>query len=103
LTRTPAFDICPLPRTGGEASQAMAIDRDGFRLSQVAACIAHASTYLLTEEEADEIVDRQVETIERESNDVCELARLSEVDRRRFWHGAFLNPYATEGESRADA
>jgi serine/threonine-protein kinase HipA len=97
LTLTPAYDICPLPRTGGEASQAMAIGRDGYRLSQVAACVARASTYLLTEEEAREIVDRQVETIKREWDDVCELAGLSEVDRRRLWHGAFLKPYATEG------
>ena len=74
----------------------MAIDRSGYRLSQVAACIARADTYLLTEEAAREIVDRQVATIEQEWDDVCELARLSDVDRRRLWHGAFLNPYAIE-------
>jgi serine/threonine-protein kinase HipA len=100
LTLTPAYDVCPLPRAGGEASQAMAIGRDGYRLSQVAACVARASTYLLTEEEAREIVDRQIETIERDWDDVCELARLSEVDRRRLWRGAFLNPYATESYLR---
>jgi len=99
LTLTPAYDICPLPRAGGEASQAMAIGRDGYRLSQVAACVARASTYLLSEEEARKIVDRQIKTIEREWDDVCELASLSEVDRRRLWRGAVLNPYATEGYS----
>ncbi len=97
LTLTPAYDICPLPRAGGEASQAMAIGRDGYRLSQVAACVARASTYLLTEEEAREVVDRQVETIETGWDEVCDLARLSEVDRRRLWRGAFLNSYAIEG------
>lgn len=97
LTLTPAYDICPLPRAGGEASQAMAIDREGFRLSQVAACVAHAPTYLLTEEGARTIVDGQIETIEREWDEVCDLARLNEVDRRRLRGGAFLNPYATEG------
>lgn len=96
LTLTPAYDICPLPRTGGEASQAMAIGRDGYRLSKVAACVARASTYLLTEDEAGEIVDNQIDTIEREWASVCELAQLSEVDRRRLWHGAVLNPYAIE-------
>jgi serine/threonine-protein kinase HipA len=100
LTLTPAYDICPLPRAGGEASQAMAIGRDGYRLSQVTACVARASTYLLTKEEAREIVDRQIETIKTDWDDVCDLARLSEVDRRRLWRGAFLNPYATEGYSR---
>ncbi len=96
LTLTPAYDVCPLPR-GGEASQAMAIGRDGYRLSRVGACVARASTYLLTEAEAREIVDRQVETIETHWDEVCDRAGLSEVDRRRLRRGAFLNPYATEG------
>jgi len=99
LTLTPAYDICSLPRAGGEASQAMAIGRDGSRLSRIASCVARASTYLLTEEEAREIVDGQIDKIEREWSDVCELARLSEVDRRRLWHHAILNPFATEGYS----
>jgi serine/threonine-protein kinase HipA len=97
LMLTPAYDVCPIPRAGGEASQAMAIGRDGYRLSQIVACIARASTYLLSEDEARKIVDSQIETIEREWDDVCELAGLSEVDRRRLWRSAFLNPYATEG------
>jgi serine/threonine-protein kinase HipA len=73
LTPTPAYDICPLPRTGGKASQAMAIG-DGHLLSRVAACVARASTYLLAEEEAREIVAHQIETIENEWDEVCELA-----------------------------
>lgn len=75
----------------------MAIGRDGSRLSQVAACVERASSYLLTADEARGIVDGQTETIEREWDEVCELAGLSEVDRRRLWQGAFLNPLATEG------
>lgn len=39
----------------------------------------------------------QIETIEEEWNDVCELARLSEIDQRRLWSGSILNPYALEG------
>jgi serine/threonine-protein kinase HipA len=97
LTLAPAYDICPLPRAGGEASQAMAIGRDGFRLSQVAACVARASTYLLSEQEARTIADAQIETIEREWEDVFAEARLSEVDRRRPSGNAFLNQYALEG------
>jgi serine/threonine-protein kinase HipA len=97
LTLTPAYDICPLPRTGGEASQGMAIGRDGFRLSRVAACIDRASTYHLSEADAREIVDRQIESIEHEWDEVCDLARLNEVDRRRFRAGAFLHPFAMEG------
>lgn len=97
LTLTPAFDICPQPRGGGEASQAMAIGPGGFRLSQVAGCLDAAPAYLLSPEEARDIAARQAETIEAEWSDVCELARMTEIDRRFFWRRQFLNPYALEG------
>jgi len=97
LTLTPAYDICPQARSGGEAAQLMAIGRDGWRMSQVAGCIECASTYLLSDEEAREIVDGQIETIESEWDDVCDLARLAEGARAFFRGRQFLNPYALEG------
>lgn len=97
LTLTPAYDICPVPRAGGETAQAMAIGADGYRFSQVAGCVARASTYLLSEAEAREIVDHQIEVIETGWADVCDRAGLTEVDRNSFWRRQFLNPYATEG------
>lgn len=97
LTLTPAYDLCPGPRGGGEATQAMAIGRDGYRFSQVVGCVSRASVYLLREAEAREIVDRQIETIERGWAEVCDLAGLTRVERDGFWRRQFLNPYATEG------
>jgi serine/threonine-protein kinase HipA len=97
LTLTPAYDITPMPRAGGETAQIMAIGRDGFRMSQVAGCVTHAGEYLLSAQEAHEIVDHQIDVIETQWDEVCELAQLSEVDRRWFWGRQFLNPYATEG------
>lgn len=97
LTLTPAYDICPAPRAGGETAQAMAIGHDGFRFSQVAGCVARAGTYLLSEAQAREIVDRQIEVIETQWAEVCEQADLTEVERNGFWRRQFLNPYATEG------
>ncbi len=97
LTLTPAYDICPQPRAGGETAQIMAIGEDGYRMSQVAGCVARASTYLLSETDAREIVDHQIDTIEADWADVCDQAALTEVDRAGFWHRQFLNPYATEG------
>ncbi|HET7509757.1 MAG TPA: HipA domain-containing protein, partial [Solirubrobacterales bacterium] len=96
LTLTPAYDICPQLRSGGEASQAMAIGRDGFRMSQVAGCVTAAPTYRLTEAEAREIVDHQIETIRSRWGEACDLARLTEVERAYFWKRQFLNPYALE-------
>ncbi len=99
LTLTPAYDICPQPRGGGETSQAMAIGSDGFRMSQLAGCVARASTYLLTERDARELIDQQVEAIEHEWDEVSEQARMTEVERSYFWKRQFLNPYAFEGYS----
>ncbi len=97
LTLTPAYDICPAPRAGGETAQAMAIGGDGYRMSQVAGCVERASTYQLSEADARAIVDAQIEAIESDWDEVCDLAALTEVDRKRFWRRQFLNPYATEG------
>ena len=97
LTLTPAYDICPQPRSGRTAKQLMAIGRDGYRESQVAGCVSRASVYLLEEGEAREIVDRQIEVIESEWDAVCDLAKVSAVDRANFRRSQFLNPYATEG------
>jgi serine/threonine-protein kinase HipA len=97
LTLTPAYDICPQPRAGGETAQIMAIGQDGYRMSQVAGCVTRASTYLLSEPDAREIVDHQIDVIATHWPDVCDHAALTEVDRAAFWHRQFLNPYATEG------
>ena len=94
LTLTPAYDICPQARSGGEAAQIMEIGRDGWRLSQVAGCVKRSDAYLLSENEAREIVDHQIEVIEIQWDEVCEQAKLSEVDKRGFWQRQFLNPYA---------
>ena len=100
LTLTPAYDICPQLRSGGEAAQIMAIGRDGWRMSQVAGCVERASTYLLSEAEAREIVVSQIETIEGQWDEVCDLAGLTQVERAGFWERRFLNPYALEGYER---
>ncbi len=97
LTLTPAYDICPQPRAGGETAQIMAIGEDGYRMSQVAGCVARASTYLLSEADARAIVDHQIDVIENQWNEVCDLAALSEVGRAGFWRRQFLNPYSLEG------
>jgi serine/threonine-protein kinase HipA len=101
LTLTPAYDICPQPRAGGEAAQLMAIGRDGWRMSQLAGCIDRANEYLLSEAEAREIVDRQIEVIERDWDEVCDLAGMTTVERAGFRGRQFLNAYVLEGYGRA--
>jgi serine/threonine-protein kinase HipA len=97
LTLTPAYDICPQPRSGGEATQAMAIRRDGYRYSQLAGCVAAASdTYLLSRAEAQDIIDYQVATIRTEWDEAADVARLTAVERDRLWRRQILNPYVLQ-------
>jgi serine/threonine-protein kinase HipA len=97
LTLTPAYDICPQPRSGGEATQSMAIRRDGYRYSQLAGCVAAAAdTYLLSKAEAKGIINHQVDTIRTEWDEAADVARLTSVERDRLWGRQILNPYALQ-------
>jgi serine/threonine-protein kinase HipA len=96
LALSPAYDICPQPRSGGEATQAMEISIAGFRHSRLDGCVAAASEYLLSEAQARAIIDQQVDTIRRDWDEVADLARMTETERAGFWGRQFLNPYAFE-------
>lgn len=93
LRLTPAYDICPQGRAGGEASQAMLIFGNN-NLSQLKVCRANAHNFLLTAEEARNIFEKQQTTIETQWEEVCAAAKLSEVDKQLFWRRQFLNPFA---------
>ena len=96
LRLTPAYDICPQGRTGGEATQAMLILGDR-RKSQLSLCLEAASAFLLHGDRARAIVAHQVEVIKSDWARTCDEAGLSEVDRAFLWRRQFLNPYAFEG------
>ena len=95
LTLTPAYDICPQGRTGNEASQAMLISGDN-NLSRLKTCLETAQNFLLSEDEARDIFGRMTAVIEEHWKDVCEEARLNEVDKKLLWRRQFLNPYSIE-------
>lgn len=96
LTLTPAYDICPQGRTGGEASQAMLIVGDK-RLSQLTVCLEAASNFLLSQDRARAIIDDQIAAIRANWTKVCDEAGLTEVDRAFLWERQFLNPFALQG------
>ncbi len=93
LAMTPAYDICPQARTGGEASQAMLINGND-RLSRLTTCLGAAGNFLLSVDEAKSIATGQIRTITDRWQEVCDEADLSEVDRALFWRRQFLNPFA---------
>jgi serine/threonine-protein kinase HipA len=102
LRLTPAYDISPMLRTGGEASQAMIIgdESDRFRLSEVAGCVQRAHLYQLTEAEAREIVDRQRDVIDHQFDEVCDLAALAEEPRTQL-RQVMPHRFAIEGYDRS--
>lgn len=95
LTLTPAYDICPYLRVGGEAHQAMALGTgdDPYRLSNVGGCVDRAGLYGLSRAEALEIVERQRETIEASWDEACDEAGLTSRQRRALRH-VFPHEYA---------
>lgn len=96
LTLTPAYDICPQGRTGGEATQAMLITGQN-RFSQLMVCMKAAPHFLLQEARARAMINTQLETIRAQWETVCDEAKLSEFDRALLWGRQFLNPFALEG------
>lgn len=96
LSLTPAYDICPQPRTGGEAGQAMLIIGNR-RSSQIATCLAAAAHFHLDQPGAIAIVDAQLTTIGEHWAALCAEADLGPVDRTLFWGRQFLNPFAFYG------
>jgi serine/threonine-protein kinase HipA len=93
LSLTPAYDICPQSRTGGEATQAMLI-MGQERASQIALCLKAAPLFLMNNAEAVLLATKQVKTIKQRWPAVCDEAKLSKVDRNFLWRRQFLNPYA---------
>ena len=102
LELTPAYDLCPQIRSGETSAQAMSIDRDGIRDSSFAACLRAAPVYGLTTGQAREVIDAQIEVMERDWTEVADLARLTEAQRNLLWHRQILNPHAGYGYTSGD-
>ena len=98
LTLTPAYDICPQGRTGGEATQAMLITNNK-RLSQLTLSMQAAPQFLLNVDRAHAIITLQLANIRANWNQVCDEAGLTEVDRAFLWGRQFLNSFALQGWS----
>lgn len=102
LTLTPAYDLCPQMRYGGEASQAMLIIGND-RSSRLVTCLAGAKSFMLSIQEARQIIDKQVDVINKNWQFVCDEARLSPIDRSLFQGHLFLNAYAFEGYKASES
>ncbi|WP_370614361.1 type II toxin-antitoxin system HipA family toxin [Mumia sp. Pv 4-285] len=96
LSLTPAYDVCPQPRSGRTAQQAMAIGRDGSRESKLQVCRNAADIFMLSGRAADEIIDAQVEGIRSHWSDAADSATLTAQERAYMWERQILNPFVFE-------
>jgi serine/threonine-protein kinase HipA len=83
LTLTPAYDICPYLRSGGEATQAMRLGTgdDPYRFANIGGCIDRSHLYGLSRDDALAIVEQQRETIDASWDEVCDAVALTERQR----------------------
>jgi len=95
LSLTPAYDICPQARTGNTATQAMQIVGNNNK-SQIATCLDAAGIFLLSRQQALELIEKQIKSITNNWNAVCDLAEINLIDRKLFASRQFFNPYAFE-------
>ena len=96
LQLTPAYDICPQGRVGGEASHAMLI-HGTTNTSQLTECLRAAPSFHLEQEKALQVMFAQTAAIRDGWDAVCKEADVSEVDAALFRGRQFLNPFAFEG------
>jgi serine/threonine-protein kinase HipA len=96
LSLAPAFDICPQSRAGGEVSQAMAIGGHRGNLSTLDNARSVSQHFMLSRDEASDLIDRQVKIVKTEWTSVCNTAELAQGERDRLWESAVLNPFCLE-------
>jgi serine/threonine-protein kinase HipA len=96
LTLTPAYDICPQGRAGNESSQAMKIAGNN-NLSQLKLCLEVAHRFLISEDDAREVLAKIENVIRTCWKDVCDEAQLTDVDKKLLWGRQFLNQFSFEG------
>ena len=92
LSLTPAFDICPQPRSTGEATQAMAFGNNDERRSRLAACVGAAAIYQLPPRVASDIVEECTAVVVDQYEDVCASVGVTEFAKDLLWQRAVANP-----------
>lgn len=91
LTITPAYDICPQPIFGGTSCQSMFITGKRSH-SFLANCLSAASNFLLSEEQALQIMENQITVIAENFKTIWKEAELESPKENSMAARQFLNP-----------
>lgn len=97
LSFTPAYDLAPQLRTGYEATQAMKINGVQGNLSTLVNVLSIHETFLLEEQEAKSIINRQIDILDTYWLDLCKKAKLSAPERARLWGSVVKSNYCLQG------
>lgn len=93
---TPAYDITPFPRAGGEASHGMKITQRS-NLSRIRLCLEAAPEFGLSNDKARSIVEAQVRGIAENFDGLCEEIGMAQTTRSQLRRRAVLNPDVFSG------
>jgi serine/threonine-protein kinase HipA len=92
ISLSPAYDICPQNRTGGEASHGMKLFKN-LNLSLLSLCMQAAPSFNIKAEKAEKIIKSQIYTIIQEFESVCNEVDVPEVTRKLLFKRVILNDY----------
>ncbi len=77
----------------------MAITRDGARASKLGvARRAAEDVFTVKPDEAEQIIESQVETVREQWADAADECQLTDADRQLLWERMILNPGAFQDE-----
>ncbi|MFC0179536.1 type II toxin-antitoxin system HipA family toxin [Thorsellia kenyensis] len=92
ITLTPAYDICPQNRMGGEASHGMKLDENS-NLSLLALCLSTCEDFNITKTQGEEIIIDLIRVIIQNFDKVCNEINASYLTRKLLFRRVILNPY----------
>ena len=96
LSLTPAYDICPQSRTGGEAGHGMVIVGNSNK-SSIENALKAAPTFHVKRGDAIEIIRQQIKIINNHFEELCDEVDLSYAGQRMLWKRAIFNDYIFYG------
>ena len=90
LELTPAYDLCPQPRAGGEATHGMLITKNK-RFSRLSDVLSTCERYGLTEQKAKAEIERMAQVVFGAYQNLAVQCSLDVATRNMLWRGAILN------------
>ncbi len=91
LKLTPAFDVCPQPRSTGESQQLMAISPNGDRRSRLSVCVDASGVFGLSATAAQSIADECSSVVRDQFDEVCDKLEVRETTRTLLWRRSVAN------------